>query len=202
MKRKIELHIMYVILLTLSGISSIVWGHDFVDASQECKIGHKIATDLRDRIASENWDSEQNVLNEQKVKQSLNMFLGAIEKLDSLGTAMNEPIADLFPMGKISMKVHCFLHSSESATPINFNYHWNSVTKNKFEDSKRKYIKNKILGSSLKSLADDNELISEFTPHLVNLSNQLDIDVSQVVWYLSAHGLRRIQACLFPTTCR
>ena len=204
MKRKIELHFIYAVFLALSGIVSIAWGHDLENAGEACQRGDRIATESRDWIATEIRELEPTLTNEQIVKQSLIMFLQVIKQFETHRIAVDEPVVNLFPMGEISMEVYCFLQSSSSTIPVSFNYHWNSVVTSEFQVSERKgeEIKSIILGNSLKSLAYDNQLIPVLTPYLVRLSERLETDVSQVVWYLAVHGLRRIQTCMWPTNCR
>lgn len=201
MKKKIELHFLYAVFLASSGIVSIAWGHDLEIAGNACQIGDSIATESRNRIATEIRELEPTPTNEQIVKQSLIMFLQVIEQFEILGIAVKEPVVNLFPMGEISMEGYCFLQSSDSTIPGSFNYHWNSVM-SEFQDSEREEIKSIILGNSLRSLAYDNQLIPVLTPYLIRLSERLETDVSQVVWYLAVHGLRRIQTCMWPTNCR
>ena len=202
MKKKIELHFLYAVFLASSGIVSIAWGHDLVNAGEACKKGDRIATESRNRIATEIRELEPTLTNEQIVKQSLIRFLEVMEQFETLGIAVNEPVVNLFPMGMISMEGYCFLQSSDSTIPESFNYYWNSeLITSDFQDSEREEFKRLILENPLRSLADNNQLISDLTPYLVRLSERLKTDVSQVVWNLAVHGLRRIQACMWPSTC-
>ena len=209
MKKKIELHFLYAVFLASSGIVSIAWGHDLENAGEACQWGDKIATDSRDRIATEirDWIAteigvlEPTLINEQIVEQSLIKFFEVMKQFENHRITVDEPIVNLFPMGETSMAVYCFLQSSDSTIPVSFNYHWNSVM-SEFQDYEPEEIKRIILGYSLRSLAYDNQLIPVLTPYLDKLSERLETDISQVVWYLAVRGLIRIQTCMWPTNCR